>query len=146
MVFKLTGSDSRFQRKNWFWKICIESQDITKIVLKISLPNQASKIWHILVDISGLGAYFSKPIFALKPLVRAGWFEYHEPYNLNIFFHPIKGTEPLLGVPVAIVPDPLDSWNLFWYLLWPIIVGNCSQLIQIQKFHIFDHLYCPLPC
>ena len=66
MVFKSTGSDSRFQRKNRFWKICTESQDITKKVSKIGLPNQTSKIWHILTDISVLGAYFSKPSFVLK--------------------------------------------------------------------------------
>ena len=88
MVFKSTGLDSRFQRKNWFWKICTESQDIIKKVSKIGLPNQTSKIWHILADISGLGAYFSKPIFALKPWDWAGRFEYHEPYNRNdIFLH-----------------------------------------------------------
>ena len=86
MVFKSTGSDSRFQRKNRFWKICTESQDITKKVSKIGLPNLTSKIWHILADISVLGAYFSKPIFALKPWVRAGRFEYHEPHNRNNFF------------------------------------------------------------
>ena len=63
-----------------------ESKDITKKVSKIGLPNQTSKIWHILADVSELGAYFSKPIFALKPWVRAGRFEYHEPYNPNDFF------------------------------------------------------------
>ena len=52
MVFKSTGLDSRFQRKNRFWKICTETQDIIKKVSKISLPNQTSKIWHILADIS----------------------------------------------------------------------------------------------
>ena len=31
----------------------------------------------------GLGAYFSKLIFALKPWDWAGRFEYHEPYNRN---------------------------------------------------------------
>ena len=76
MVFKSTGLDSRFQRKNRFWKICTESQDIIKKVSKIGLPNQTSKIWHILADISRLGAYFSKPIFALKLWVQAGRFEY----------------------------------------------------------------------
>ena len=86
MVFKSSGSDSRFQRKNRFWKICTESQDITKKVSKIGLPNQTSKIWHILADISGLGAYFSKPIFALEPWVQAARFEYHEPHNPNNFF------------------------------------------------------------
>ena len=86
MVFKTTGSDSRFQRKNRFWKICTESRDIGKNVSENCLPNQTSKIWHVLADISRLGAYFSKPIFALKPWVRASHFEYHEPYNPNNFF------------------------------------------------------------
>ena len=48
-------------------KICTESQVITKKLSKIGIPNQTIKIWHIFADISGLGAYFSKPIFALKP-------------------------------------------------------------------------------
>ena len=91
MVFKSTGSDSRSQRKNRFWKICTESQDITKKVSKIGLPNQTTKIWHILANISGLGAYFLKPIFALRQWVRAGQFEYHEPYNPSNFFFIYKG-------------------------------------------------------
>ena len=70
IVFKSTGSDS-------------QSQDITKKVLNIGLPNQTSKIWHILADISGLSAYFSKPIFVFKPLAQASRFEYHEPYKQN---------------------------------------------------------------
>ena len=71
--------------------MCTESKDITKKVSKIGPPNQTSKIWHILTDISVLRAYFSKPIFALnrksKPV------EYHEPHNPNIFlFSLIKGS------------------------------------------------------
>ena len=38
---------------------------------------------HISANILGLGSYFSKPIFALKPLVQACHFEYHEPHKLN---------------------------------------------------------------
>ena len=91
MVFKSTGSISPFQRKNRFWKICTESWDITKKVSEIGLPNQTSKIWRILADISGLDAYFWKPIFVLKPWVRAGRFEYHQPYNPNNFFFTYKG-------------------------------------------------------
>ena len=83
MVFKSTSSYSRSQRKNRFWKICTESQDITKKVSKIGLPNQTSKIWHILANILGLGAYFLKPIFTLKLSVRAGRFEYQEPRRLQ---------------------------------------------------------------
>ena len=42
--------------------------------------------WHILLNISGPSAYFSKPIAALKLWAQAGCFEYHEPYKLNDFF------------------------------------------------------------
>ena len=72
--------------------MCTECQDITKKVSKIGLPNQTSKIWHILAVFSGLGAYFSKLFFALKPWVQAGRFEYNEPYNpKNFFSHLYKG-------------------------------------------------------
>ena len=50
MVIESTSSDWWFQRKNLFWKICTKSQNITKKVSKIGLPNQTSKIWHILGD------------------------------------------------------------------------------------------------
>ena len=40
----------------------------------------------------GLGAYFSKPIFALKPWAQAGRFEYHEAYNRKNFFFTHKGS------------------------------------------------------
>ena len=54
---------------------------------KFRSPNQICKILDILADISGLGAYFLKPIFALKPWVQAGRFEYHEPYIQNNYNH-----------------------------------------------------------
>ena len=84
--------------------MCTESQDITKKVSKIGLPNQTTKIWHILADILGLGAYFSKPIFALKPWVRGGRFEYHEPYNPNNFFFTYKGVRSILSARRALQP------------------------------------------
>ena len=49
-----------------------------------------ANFWHLFGGILGLGAYFSKPIFALKPWVQANQFEYHEPHNLNNFFSPLK--------------------------------------------------------
>ena len=96
IIFKSTGSISRFQRKNRFWKIRTESQGTTKKLSKIDIPNQTSKIWHIFSDISELGAYFSKPIFALTPWDWAGRFEYHEPYNPNDFFSTYKGVIEIL--------------------------------------------------
>ena len=66
MVFKSTGLDSRLQRKKLFGKICIESRDIGQ-----NVSNFAGLVWkanfgHFFSNISGLGAYFLKPIFALK--------------------------------------------------------------------------------
>ena len=103
-------------------------------------PAKFVKSWPMF---SGLAAHFSKPIIALKLWVRAGRFEYHEPYIQNDFFFTYKGVRATFGVPVGIVPDHLESWNFFWYLLWPILMGKCSQLIQIQKFCIFEHPYPP---
>ena len=60
--------------------------DIKQNVPKIRSPNQTCIILDVLANISGPGAYFSKPIFALKPWVQAGRFEYHEPYNQKNFF------------------------------------------------------------
>ena len=96
MVFKLTGLDSRLQRKKRFWKICTESRDIGQ-----NVSNFAGLVWkaefqHFFGNILGPDAYFSKPIFALKPWVRAGRFEYHEPYNPNdFFFHLQRGQMPI---------------------------------------------------
>ena len=42
---------------------------------------------YIIAQISGLGEYFSKQIFALKHWVQAGHFEYHEPYNRNNHYY-----------------------------------------------------------
>ena len=113
MVFKTTGFESRFKRKNWFWKICPKSWNIGQNVSKICLPNQTSKISHILADISGLCAYFSKPIFALKPWDWAGRFEYHEPYNPNNFFFTYKGVRHFFEVasPQAKSPQKLKNPN-----------------------------------
>ena len=55
-------------------------------VPKFMLPNQTCIFWDILANISGPVAYFSKPIFALKPWAQAGHFEYHKPYKRNKFF------------------------------------------------------------
>ena len=86
MVVKTTGLNPGFQRKNRFYKICIESRDIGKNVSKFSFSSKMSKISYIFANISGPDAYFSKPIFALKPWVQAGCFDYHKPYNRKNFF------------------------------------------------------------
>ena len=57
--------------------LCIQSEPPTR-------PRTLQKV-------CGPGAYFSNPIFALKPWVQAGRFEYLEPYNRKIFFLSYKG-------------------------------------------------------
>ena len=42
---------------------------------------------YIFANISGLGEYFSKLTFALKHWVKAGRFEYYEPYIWNDYYH-----------------------------------------------------------
>ena len=86
MVLKTTGLSSRFQRKNRFWKIRIGSRDIDQNVAKFEGLVWQVKFQHILLNISGSGAYFSKPIFALKPWAQAGRFEYNEPYKRKTFY------------------------------------------------------------
>ena len=110
MVFKTIGSDSRFQRKNRFWKICTESRDIGQ-----NMWNFAGLIWkadfgNVLADISGLGAYFSKPIFAFKPWFKAGRFEYHEPYNPNKFFFTYKGVRHFIEIASPQAKSP-QKWK-----------------------------------
>ena len=63
-----------------------ESRVITKKLYKIGIKKKTIKILHFFANISGLSAYFSKPIFALKLRNWAIRFEYHEPYNRNDFF------------------------------------------------------------
>ena len=65
----------------------IGSQDIAINVSEFDLPNQTSKFWHILTNVSGFNAYVSKPIFGLKPWPQAGRFECNKPINIkqNIF-------------------------------------------------------------
>ena len=83
MVLKKTGLSSRFQCKNCFLGICSGSGDISKNVSKFRSPNQTFIFLDILAYFSALGAYFSKPIFALNSCAQAGRFEYHEPYKWN---------------------------------------------------------------
>ena len=64
-------------------------------------------------DILGLDTYFLKPIFALKPWVRAGRFEYHEPHiRNNFFFRLIKGAHRFLTDFSMIKTDTYEAENL----------------------------------
>ena len=83
MVLKTTGLSPRFQRNNRFRKLCIGSRDIGKNVGNFSCFAGKAKFGYIFANFSRLGAYFSKPVVALKPWAQAGRFEYHEPYKRN---------------------------------------------------------------
>ena len=107
MVFKLTGSDSWFQCKNRFGKICTESWDIGKKVSKYAGLVWQPGFWHILIHISGPGAYFSKPIFALKPWAQAGRFELHEAYIRKNFFFNYLGVLKFLCAISAVGKTPI---------------------------------------
>ena len=96
MVFKSTGSISRFQCKNRFWKICTESRDIGQNVSNFTGLVWKADFGQFFGIILGLVAYFSKPIFALKPWDWASRFEYINPIIRMIFFSPIKGSDIFL--------------------------------------------------
>ena len=80
MVFKLTGFNAKIGFENYAssWNIGQNVSNFAGLVWKADFG-------QFFGNILGLGAYFLKPIFALKPWVQVGWFEYHEPYNLIIF-------------------------------------------------------------
>ena len=75
------------------WKICTEARENGQNVSNFAGLVWKANFWHFFGVILGLGAYFLKLIFALKPWVWAGRFEYNEPYNLNNIFSLIKGSD-----------------------------------------------------
>ena len=64
MVFKSTGLDSRFQRKNRFWKICTGSRDIGQNMSTFAGLVWKSDFGHFFGNILGLRTYFSKHLEA----------------------------------------------------------------------------------
>ena len=122
LVFKVygtqtTGLSSRAQHKNRFPKLCIEFWDIGQ-----NVSNFAGLVWkanfgHFFDDILGLGAYFSKPIFALKSWVQAGRFEYHEPHNLNNFFFRLLRGQSQTSEEIRGVLESSDLAEIFFVSL-----------------------------
>ena len=142
IILKTTGLISRFQRKNRFWKICIGSRDIGQNVSKFDSPNQTFKFWHLLTNISGSEAYFSKPIFALIPWDQACHFEYNEAYKQKTFFSRlIKGQGGPWGVPEGGLPDHVESWNFLGSLISACLMGKSAVLIQNPTLVTFEPPY-----
>ena len=69
MVLKTTSLSSRSQPKNRYQKICTGFREIGQNVQKYAGLVWLSDFWHVLLNILGPGAYFSKSIAALKTLV-----------------------------------------------------------------------------
>ena len=90
---------------------------------------------HILLNILGLSAYFSKPILALKPN-QARCFEYHEPYKGNIFFS-YKGAVNFKGGPGPALPGWLEL-QIFFFLS-NIIIIKCNHKI-FDTISYFDFM------
>ena len=90
MVLKTTNLSPRSQPKNRYQNKCTGSRDTDQNVQKYAGLVWEPNFCHVLLNISRPGAYFSKPIAALKPLAQAGRFEYHEPYKWNEFFFSYK--------------------------------------------------------
>ena len=51
---------------------------------------------------------------------------------LAIIFVFLSLLRPKTAIPVGIVPDHLESSIFFWYLIWPILMVRCGQLIPIN--------------
>ena len=83
IVLKTIVLNTRIQRKNRFEKQPTLSRDIEeKTILTRGL------VWHamlknIFANISAQDGSFFKPIFALKPWVQDGRFEYNKRYKLS---------------------------------------------------------------
>ena len=74
--------------------------------------------------------------FALKPWVQAGWFEYHEPHNLNNFFSPFKGSQQNFGGNSG----GLRKLRFGWFFLWAyhlILNGKMVCFYSFLTFQLF---------
>ena len=88
-VFEVHGKTNLslwFQFKNRVWKICNESTDIQQNVPKFRLPNKTFILLNVLVNISGPGAYFSKPILRWNRQLKLVVLSTMNPINGTIFF------------------------------------------------------------
>ena len=139
-VLKTSGLNPGFQHKNRVGKICTESWVIGKNVSKYAGLVWRPWSWHILINISGPGAYFSKPIAALKPLAQAGCFEYHEPYKRNNFFLPLKRAHVIFNkfVPFPQAVSDIVPFLKSSYIYIQIIISTSSD------FDDHDHPICAI--
>ena len=81
IVLKTFVLNTRFQRKNRFEKRTTLGWDICKNVFQHGMPNQTTNQYCFFLNISAQTGSFFKPIFALKPCVQDGRFEYNKRYK-----------------------------------------------------------------
>ena len=81
IVLKTTVLNTRFQRKNRFEKRTTLSRDIEEKAILVRGLVWHAMLKHIFANISAQGGSFFKPIFALKPCVQDGRFEYNKRYK-----------------------------------------------------------------
>ena len=101
----------------------------------VDLPKQITGNLHIFGWYLGTQCIFSKPIFALKPWVWAGWFEYYKPYSLNEFLH--------IGVRVICQTFTHRKIPQIWFCLFgsffSILINKFSHYLEylLQMFVFF---------
>ena len=78
IVLKMTVLNTRFQRKNRFEKRPSLKRDIKEKTILVCALVWHAMLKHIFANISAQGGSFFKPIFALKPCVQDGRFEYNK--------------------------------------------------------------------
>ena len=110
--------NDRFQWKNWFLKICTEFQDIGQNVQHFTDLVWRSEFGHILDNTSGLGAYFSKPIFALNPI---NWTNFFFTYIGSFRILKRKSTK-------------LKFWFFFFWLILVLYIIFNTIIIHISTF------------
>ena len=72
------------------------------IIIKEHIAVQICKMLDILADISWLGAYFSKKIFALKQWVQVGCFVYHKRFNQKNCFRTYNGVPEFKNIGIGL--------------------------------------------
>ena len=149
MVFKLTDSASRFQRKNRFWKKsiinfnCVKTHFNCDCCCSKKLRKSAFQTKPAKFDTFLPISRDSVHIFQNRFLC---WNREAESVSLNtinpitriIFFSLRKGSEPFWGAPEGKLSDVREVSNFFWYLPHGNGMGKRCQLIKIPHFGFFE--------
>ena len=140
IVFKLTGLVSRFQYKNWVWKICTESWDISQ-----NVSNFAGLVWKAnFRQFFGTLCIFLKTDFCVETVSpsRLIWISW-ALWSDNFFFT-YRGVRHFFEVasPQAKSPQKWRKLNFSysihrkaWELWWPILIFVFFQFSTHPNAH-----------